>query len=122
MAVLLSKADGSLVQFYQNADAATGTLIPPNAANILVFDEGVNPTAISLITTDWNNCSLQSGTLSHNGTPVQIILSSQVFLDKTVLANLKQILVNYVQNQTPTGADTVQAVKALIRLFAITYG
>jgi hypothetical protein len=114
---LYANAAGELIRFLQDDDEERRYPDPPaGAAGVLEFDPASNPGIREAIQQDWNGHLLLGGQLTRNGVQVQINPPTASFTDRRRVASMGQDLKAYLAASSPTGAQTVAALKILIRL------
>jgi hypothetical protein len=94
---------------------------PPGAAGVLDFDEDTNAAVIAGVHAAWDAHTLLGGVLRLNGQAVTIAPPSQEYTDRQQLQTYWQNLQTYLGLSNPTNAQTVAAVKTIIRVLRLFY-
>lgn len=121
MAKIYGAANGEIIRFLQTDAEEITYGIPSSYASMLDFDGDANANTIKSLLSDWNNYKLVSGVLQYKGVAVTIAPASQLYTDRQQLATIRDGLKTYYGLNNPTNAQTVAAVKGIIRALGIIF-
>lgn len=113
--VISARADGLIVDL--RCDGAP--LMPREIGVItesIALDGGTNVGLLSRLSANPYQFRLIGGTLSEEGVPVTINPDGEGESVRKTLSNRIQAARNYINNDTPTNAQTVAAVKGILEL------
>ena len=117
MTKIYSKLDGEILAIRRNSEVE----FIDGYSHVLEFDEETNPTILENYARDHNGHSLIGNALIQNGVPYTINPDSSVTSDKKQLVALRQELVDYYKNPSPTNAQSIRAIKVIIRVLGVVF-
>jgi hypothetical protein len=122
MAKIYGDADGNIIRLLQTDDEEKIFGAPATAYTAVVeLDADTNADVIKALLTDWNSHSMPGGVLTRNGQAVTIAADNTIVTDRRAMATLRSGLVDYYKLASPTNAQNVAAIKAIIRLLGLIF-
>lgn len=94
---------------------------PPDTASVLDFDEDTNAGVIAGVNAAWDAHTLLGGVLRLNGQEVTIAPPSAEYTDRQQLQTYWTNLAAYLALNNPTNAQSVAAIKTIIRVLRLFY-
>lgn len=117
MATIYADARGAILRaLLTESDEARYPDPPAEAVHTLVFDEATNAGLVAALLQSTDAYTLRGGVLRRAGQAVQVATEGEDRGQRGQLAQTAAQLRAYLALQSPTQAQTVAAVKALIRV------
>jgi hypothetical protein len=121
MGKLYADASGAIVRalITDTDDTAYGP--PPIYTEVLEFDPDTNTTLVDDLYKSTSAFRLSGGVLTRSGQVVTVAPESTARTDLKQLATIRDGLRTYYAKSSPTNAESVLAIKALIRALGINF-